>query len=187
MKQIVPATLLAAAYVFTPQILSAQDADSAAAENSAATEERLERQARQVESIREIDSLAVISLRQPSEASAGEGEGEDDLTSVSEEDLLLSGIGTRQMLTAEDTDELPPGMVEDDAVADAMAADEEMDDPAIEADENAPEIDLSTLHDAIEGNEVLAGALADRNVDIASVVGVEIRDGTTVIVYIDES
>lgn len=144
---------------------------------NAVADEAMDHQIRQIASLTEIGQIAVIKMRRAAPESAGEPGAEPGGQSV--EDLLLSGMGERRMLTAEDDDEFDPAVAEEtpgQTMETAAAAEPGPTDP-----DNGP------LVEAIQDNAVLADALAERNVELMQVVGVEVRDGTTVIVYLDET
>jgi hypothetical protein len=146
-----------------------------------AAETNLERQVRLVDSLTEIESLAVVTLRR-----AAEPEDEDvgDPAAMSADDVLLSGMGSRTILTGDDADEdaaAPGPGTGTAAVGTPDAAAGVAEDTGDGTGARGP------LQEAIAGNATLAAALADRAVDPARVVAIEVRGGTSVIVYVDDS
>lgn len=141
-----------------------------------AAADEVDRQVAAVEGLAEIEELAVIKLSRDAE---DEAEGPE--AAGGDQDPLMAGAGERDILTAEDTDELPPGMADEEPEAEAPEREARPEASSGALDEGGRE----SLAEAIEGNEVLSDALESRGVAAASVVAVDVRGGA-VIVYVDE-
>lgn len=150
-----------------------------AVETAAGSQDSADHQVNQIDGLTEIEELAVVRLRRADSEAEPES---DDPAGMSEEDLLTGGFGERRVLTAEDDDDDGPvageaGLAEDQPVTHG---------PDAERSEGT-QVEAEPLHEAIERNATLSDALRDRGVNVIQVVGIEIRGGTSVIVYIDET
>lgn len=180
MKTFMSTTLIVAVAAGTAMVAGldrapAEEASPASAEEKA--QAHLDRQVELIESVTEIDSLAVVTLRRASPANAAE---DDQPEAMSAEDILLSGVGSRRIMTGDDADA-------EEEMADTAPADDVAEAEMAEAPDNAGAgAPNGALQEAIARNRVLSEALAERDVDLSKVAAVEVRDGTSVIVYVNE-
>lgn len=179
MRHLTSAALVATGLALTPFVAFAQESGEPEAERSA--QSRPDAQVAAVQSLTEIASLAVVTLRRPAQAQEDDEGAAAEPAQMAQDDLLLSGVGERTILTSEDIDTETASPADEDAQAASSEAD--LDSDADAAANTQP----SPLRTAVAQNAVLSGALRERNVDIGDVVGVEVRGDGVVIVYTDES
>ncbi len=183
MTKTIPACLVALAVAAVPMTAMAQESATTAAGETGVRSTNMDAQIAKIGNLTEIKEMTVVRLHAAPQA-AGEAETGSDAAVMSDEDLLLSGVGERKILTGEDEDEETEA-----AAAPEPAGEVETEGQQAEAETAAPSEPSagSPLQTAIEQNEVLSGALQERDVALDTVVAVEIREGTNVIVYTDES